>query len=176
MTEFTPQTVFGYWAETGERWYDTYRSATARGAEDQAQLHASETGGTLRVCAVAEGDLYAADTYTAYLDTADPRNLDREDLEADTPDFTRGTDPYWTVFGLAVPEGCRPGDDRVATAGERYGDVVSASSAGAAEDVARNRLHDRHGDLLVCAVLPGRVSRADTYATFCDPDVRKAPG
>lgn len=169
-----PFTVFGYWVQTSERWCDTFQAAGPRNAEDQAQMGAADLGGTLRVCRVAEGDLAAADKYTAYLDPADPRNEGRDDLEPDMPDSTLGLDPYWTVFGLAVPEGCLPGSPEILLRGERYGDVVSAPSAGAAEDVARDRLHDRHGNLLVCAVVPGRVVAADAYATFADPDVRAA--
>ena len=169
-----PFTVFGYWAETSERWCDTFQATTARNAEDQAQLEAADAGGTLRVARVAEGDLAAADKYTAYLDPADPRNETRDDLEPDMPDFTLGMDPYWTVLGLAVPGDIRPGDSRVAAQGERYGDIVSAPSPGAAEDVARDRLHDRHGQLLVCAVVTGQVHPADGYATFADPDIRAA--
>lgn len=172
--DLRPFTVFGYWAETSERWCDTFQAISARSAEDQAQLEAADLHGTLRVCRVAEGDLKAADKYTAYLDQNDPRNEDRDDLEPDMADVTLGTDPYWTVLGLAVPEGCQPGDPDIGTRGERYGDIVSASSAGAAEDVARDRLHDRHGTLLVCAVVPGQVRGADAYATFADPDVRAA--
>lgn len=167
-----PFTVFGYWGETAERWCQTYQVTGARQAEDLAQLDAADAFGTLRVCRVAAGDLWPADKYTAYVDPADPRNTWRDGLEMDTPDYTRGTDPDWTVFGLAVPEGTDPRDPRVARQGERYGDIVAAASPGAAEDVARDRLRDRHGTLLVCTVLPGRVTPADTYATFCDPDIR----
>jgi hypothetical protein len=172
--DLRPFTVFGYWSETLERWCDTFQATSPRNAEDQAQLAAADAGGTLRVCRVADGDLAAADTYTAFLDPADPRNEDRDDLEPDMADATLGMDPYWTVFGLAVPEGCEPASPGIAAQGERYGDIVSASSPGAAEDVARDRLHDRHGALLVCAVVPGQVHGADAYAIFCDPDVRAA--
>lgn len=173
---FEPFTVFGYWAETLERWCDTYTSATARGAEDQAQMHASEVGGTLRVARVVIGDVFPADKYTAYLDPADPRNYDLPSLEPDMPDFTQGTDPYWTVFGLAVPEGIMPGSPEIAVRGERYGDIVSISSAGAAEDVARDRLitSKSGSELLVCTVLAGQFTGADAYAAFCNPDVQPA--
>lgn len=176
MTAFEPFTVFGYWAETSERWCDTYRAATARGAEDQAQLHASEVGGTLRVCRVVAGDLWPVDKYTAYLDVNDIRNMERDNLVADMPDFTRGTDPDYTVLGLAVPEGLKPGDPAILTHGERYGDIVAISSPLAAEDVARDRLRSNQpgSDLLVCTVLAGRYTGADAYAVFCGPDVKAA--
>lgn len=173
---FEPFTVFGYWAETLERWCDTYTSATARGAEDQAQLHASEVGGTLRVARVVIGNVWPADKYTAYLDPNDLRNLERDNLEPDMPDFTKDSDPYWTVFGLAVPKGFLPNSPEIALRGERYGDIVSISSPGAAEDVARDRLQEANpgSHLLVCTVLAGQFTGADAYAVFCNPDVKAA--
>lgn len=169
-------TVFGFWAQTAERWCDTYGAGTARGAEDQAQLHASEVGGTLRVCRVVLGDLWPVDKYTAYVDITDVRNLERDNLELDMADSTLGTDPYYTVFGMAVPEGYMPGTPEIWLEGERYGDIVPISSPGAAEDVARSRLREaRPGyDLLVCTVLAGQYTGSDAYATFCNPDIRAA--
>jgi hypothetical protein len=162
-------TVFGFWAETRERSGEFYQATSARAAEDLAQMDALEKGGTLLVCRVVAGLVPAADRYTAFVDPADPRNDDCDNLEPDVPDLTAG-DPEWTVFGIAVPAGRRPVD--IARTGERYGDVVNATSPLAAEDVARARLADRDGELLVCTVLAGRIAAADTYASFTDPDMK----
>jgi len=164
-------TVFGFWAETRERFGEFYQATSARAAEDLAQLDALEKGGTLLVCRVVAGEVPAADRYTAFVDSADPRNDERDDLEPDVPDLTAG-DPEWTVFGIAVPRGVKGAD--IAVTGERYGDVVNATSALAAEDVARSRLAGKHGELLVCTVLTGRVTAADTYASFVNPGTRKS--
>jgi hypothetical protein len=166
-----PYSVYGCWDDR-ERFAEVYQATSPRAAEDQAQLDASEKGGDLWVCRVVRGDVPTADRYTAFVDPSDDRNLDRDDLEPDVPDLEAGV-PYWTVFGIAVPP--RVADRQLGWTGERYGDTVAATSAGAAEDVARARLADRGGDLWVCAVLAGRVTAADTYATFIDPDVRAAP-
>jgi hypothetical protein len=163
-------TVYGFWAETRERFGEFYRATSARAAEDMAQMTALEKGGTLLVCRVVAGEVPSADRYTAFVDPQDPRNEECDDLEPDVPDVTAG-DPEWTVFGIAVPAGGRPVP---VERGERYGDVVNAASPLAAEDVARSRLADRDGELLVCAVLAGRVAAVDTYATFADPDVTAA--
>lgn len=166
-----PYSVYGCWPDTRERFAEVYQAWSPRGAEDQAQADAQEKGGTLWVCRVVAGEVRPADRYTAFVDPADPRNLDIADLESDMPGFDGG-DPDWTVFGIAVPAGTP--DDLVGRMGERYGDVIAATSAGAAEDVARSRLKDQGGDLWVCTVLAGQVTAADTYAAFVDPDVRVA--
>lgn len=160
-------TVYGYWAETLERFGGFYEATSPRAAEDMAQMDAREKGGTLWVCRVVAGEVHAVDLYTAFVDPQDSRNDDADDLEPDVPGVT---DDEYTVFGLALPpglSGSTPG-----WMAERYGDVISATSAGAAEDVARSRLADKGGELRVCAVLAGRVAAVDTYATFADPDVR----
>jgi hypothetical protein len=168
-----PYSVCGCWAETRERFAEVYRATSARAAEDLAQLDAADKGGTLWVCRVVPGEIAPADRYTAFVDPADPRNTGRDDLEADMPALDG--DPEWTVFGIAVPAGCH--GSVVGWTGERYGDVINATSAGAAEDVARSRLADKDGELWVCTVLAGRVAAADTYATFVDPDVKtRQPG
>lgn len=165
-----PFSVYGCWPQTRERFAEVYRATSPRTAEDQAQMDAQEKGGTLWVCRVVVGEVAPADGYTLFVDPADPRNLDAEGLEPDMPDLEG--DPNWTIFGIALPYGTP--DDRVARTGERYGDVLAATSAGAAEDVARSRVADKGGDLWVCAVLAGQVPAADTYAAFVDPDVRPA--
>ena len=167
MTTFS---VAGVWQRTAERWLQPYQAATARTAEGLAQLQAGDENDVLLVCRVLTGDVRAADRYTAFVDPDDPRNLDRTDLEPDVP--VLDGDPEWTVFGLAAPKGTALSDPALPGTGERYGDVINATSAGAAEDVARSRLADKGGVLFVCCVLAGRVAAADTYATFADPDVR----
>lgn len=162
--------VAGAWAETRERFLQVYDAMSPRGAEDLAQLEAHEKGGTLWVCRVLPGEVKAADLYTAFIDPNDPRNDERDDLVPDMPDLLAG-DPEWTVFGIAVPRKIHDRD--VPRHGERYGDVENATSAGAAEDVARSRLADKGGELWVCCVLPGRVAAVDTYASFIDPDVKE---
>jgi hypothetical protein len=162
--------VYGYWAETGERWFETYQATSPRSAEDLAAMDAAEKGGTLRVARVVEGEHRPVDLYTAFVDPADPHNDGIPELVPDVPDITAG-DPEWTVFGLAAPAGTVLGDPDVALKGERYGDVVNAASPLAAEDVARDRVLERGGVLFVCTVLAGRVAACDTYAVFADPDV-----
>jgi len=166
-----PYSVYGCWAETCERFAEVYQATSPRAAEDQAQADAEEKGGTLWVCRVVLGEIAPADGYTAFVDPDDPRNLDAEGLIPDMPALEG--DPDWTVFGIAVPRGTP--DGLVWRTGERYGDVLAATSAGAAEDVARSRLADKDGDLWVCTVLAGQVAAADTYAVFVDPDVRAEP-
>jgi hypothetical protein len=164
MQEYT---VFGFWAETRERFGSFYRATSPRAAEDMAQMEALEKGGTLLVCRVVAGEISAADLYTLFVDPADPRNDDSEDVEPDVAGFI---DEEWTVFGIAIPAGLRP--SAIASEGERYGDVLNATSPLAAEDVARSRLADQGGELLVCTVLAGRVTAADTYATFVNPEIK----
>lgn len=165
-----PFSVIGCWGD-GERYAAVYSAPSARGAEDIAQMDARDKGGTLWVARVVAGQAEPADNYTAYIDPADSRNADVDGLEEDVPDFAAG-DPEWTVIGLAVPKGTPLGDPHIGVTGERYADVVNATSAGAAEDVARSRLADKGGDLWVCTVLPGRVRAVDSYATFADPDAK----
>lgn len=159
--------VYGCWDDR-ERFAGVYTATSPRAAEDMAQVDARDKGGTLWVCRVVAGEVPTADRYTAFVDPADDRNLDAEGLELDTPDLEG--DPEWTVFGIAVPRGTT--DDEVWRTGERYGDIIAATSAGAAEDVARSRLADKGGELWVCTVLAGAVAAVDTYAAFVDPDVR----
>ena len=165
--------VYGCWAQTGERFAEAYYAPSPRGAEDLAQMDAVSRGGTLLVTRVVAGVIRPADTYTVFVDPADPRNQDVAGLAPDTPDYAGG-DPEWTVFGIAAPAGATLGGPDIGVTGERYGDVINATSPGAAEDVARSRIADQGGQLWVVTVLPGRVTAADTYATFTDPDVQPA--
>lgn len=166
-----PYSVYGCWDDR-ERFAEVYQATSPRAAEDMAQMDAREKGGTLWVARVVAGEVAPADRYTAFVDPLDDRNQDAEGLEPDMPELL-GADPDWTVFGIAVPRGTP--DDEVWRTGERYGDIIAATSAGAAEDVARSRLADKGGELWVCTVLAGAVPAADAYASFADPDVRAAP-
>lgn len=161
--------LYGFWAETRERFAEVYRAPSPRAAEDLAQMGANEKGGTLIVARLVEGEVAPVDKYTLFVDPNDPQNLDADSLEADMPCLDG--DPEWTVFGVAIPAGGRPFD---ISRGERYGDVINATSALVAEDVARDRLKEKNGELLVCTVLEGRVAACDTYATFVNPDVQPA--
>ncbi len=163
-------TVYGCWDDR-ERFAEVYEAASPRAAENQAQASARDMGGTLWVCRVVAGAVPTVDGYTAFVDPDDDRNQDAEGLEPDMPNLDGVSD--WTVFGIAVSRGTADGD--VWRTGERYGDIIAATSPGAAEDVARSRLADRAGELWVCAVLAGAVRAVDTYAAFVDPDVRPAP-
>lgn len=162
-----PYSVYGCWNDR-ERFAEVYQAVSPRDAEDQAQAGAREMGGILWVCRVVAGKVPAADTYTAFVDPDDDRNADVDGLIPDMPSLDG--DPDWTVFGIALPRGTA--DDDVWRTGERYGDIIAATSAGAAEDVARSRLADKGGELWVCAVLAGVVPAVDTYAAFVDPAVR----
>ena len=165
-----PYSVYGCW-ETRERFAEVYRATSPRPAEDMAQMDARAKGGILWVCRVVAGEVRTVDGYTAFTDPDDDRNQDAEGLEPDMPNLGGATD--WTVFGLALPP--RTPDDEVWRTGERYGDIIAATSPRAAEDVARSRVADKGGELWVCAVLAGAVAAADTYASFADPDVRPVP-
>lgn len=162
-----PYSVYGCWDDR-ERFAGAFEAGSPRGAENRAQLDAGDKGGTLWVCRVVVGEVPGADKYTAFVDPDDDRNLDAEGLEPDMPNLDGASD--WTVFGIVLTRGTP--DDEVWRAGERYGDLVTATSPRAAEDVARSRLADRGGELWVCTVLAGAVRAADTYAAFVDPDVR----
>jgi hypothetical protein len=159
--------LYGFWAETRERFAEVYRAPSPRAAEDLAQMGANEKGGTLIVARLVAGEVAPVDNYTLFVDPYDPQNLDVEGLEMAMDDLEG--DPEWTVFGVAIPAGGRPFDIQ---RGERYGDVINATNALAAEDVARDRLKDKDGELLVCTVLAGRVAACDTYAAFVNPDMK----
>ncbi|MDB4873541.1 MAG: hypothetical protein JWL97_4545 [Gemmatimonadales bacterium] len=158
--------VVGCWAHTGERHAEMYEAVSARAAEDQAQMDARDAGGPLWVAGVVAGQIVPVDLYTAFVDPADPRNDGCEGL---TPDFAALELTTYTVLGIARDPSDRRAYEQLV--GERYADTVPAISPGAAEDVARSRLADKGGELWVVCVLEGVHRRADTYATFVDPEV-----
>jgi hypothetical protein len=60
--------VVGVWHSTKERYMEHVPAASARQAEDLAQMTARDKGGELWVCGVFEGKLIAADTYATWVD------------------------------------------------------------------------------------------------------------
>lgn len=157
--------VAGCWADTRERYTSAYQAPTARAAEDQAYMDARESGSPLWVAAVLPGQVSPVDSYTAFVDPQDPRNADAQGL---SPDFAPLELTTYTVLGIARDPSDRRAYEQLV--GERYADTVPALSPAAAEDVARSRLADKGGELWVVLVLEGVHRRADTYATFVDPE------
>lgn len=162
--------VYGCWPHTQERWGDVFSATSARTAEDLAQMFAAEQGVALKVAGVLEGVVPSADRYTKYVDPRDVRNYDDEEVEADVPHLEVVP---WTVLGLIEDPRDRHWNER--TGGQRFCDHILADSPLAAEDVAMDKVRGESGRLLVCAVFPGKVQRADvSYAQFSNPDVRVA--
>lgn len=168
MPEFS---LFGAWAETAERFADTFDGPDSRAVEASAQQMAAEAGGTLWVCRVFQGFHRPVDRYTKFIDPRDDRNLDDDEIELDVQDFLRDN-PDWLVLGFALPKGMPLGHPEFGWTAERYAESVYAPSPLAAEDAARDRLAEKGADLLVCSVLPGSPAAADTYAHFADPSIR----
>jgi len=165
-----PWSVFGYWADSLERYGEVYYAPTARAAEDQLAREAQANGRRLHVAGVLSGKAPTADRYTKFVDPNDPRNDHVEDLEPDSDELEVTT---FCVLGLIRHPG--GGSWNARTGGQRFLESVEALSPLAAEDVARSRARDQHGELLVCAVFRGPVQRADApYAYFADPDLRAA--
>ncbi len=162
--------VFGYFPHNQERFGDRYTATSARAAEDLARMSAAEAGARFHVAGVLEGKVPTADGYTLYVDPRDVRNADAKNL---TPDMNELEVTDWTVLGLVIDRADPEWTQR--TGGQRYCEHVWALSPLAAEDVAQDRVRDQGPDaaLLVCAVFPGTLQRADAlYAQFSDPDVR----
>lgn len=162
-------TVIGAW-ENGQRFGELFEATTARGAERRTKFAAAKGGGTLWVCRLFEGEQVLVDRYTFYTDPQDERNQDM-DTELDVPDFTRDN-PDWLVCGFAVPEGITLEHPDFGRLAERHAENVNAPSPLIAEDAARGRIESKGGQLIVCSVLEGCPSAADSYAIFADPDVR----
>lgn len=66
---------------------------------------------------------------------------------------------FWTVVGV-WPETM-----------ERYVEHVAAMSPRQAEDLTQMTAKEKGGVLWICAVFEGKLTVADTYATFVDPDM-----
>lgn len=155
---------------SGERFADALYARDASRAEQRAVDENSDDEATLWVCAVVRGEVPSVDTYTAYVDPDDPRNADCPELELDLIALEA---QEYTVFGIA-----RNPHNRLTyecLIGERYAKVIVALSPREAEDIARNQIEERGGELWVCAVGDGAITRDDHhYATFVDPEVRPA--
>lgn len=69
---------------------------------------------------------------------------------------------WWTVVGVWKQSK------------ERYALHVQAADARQAEDLAQHVAQEKVADLWVTGVFPGKLENADDYATFVDPDVKRA--
>lgn len=162
-------TVFGWWADSDERYGELVSAGSARAAEEQMRAYAREEGGEFRAAATLLGEFQSADTYTGFVDPDDERNLDRCGLraaaEADLP-------VDWTVIGLVESTKHGDADWNSYTGGERYLEHVMATSPRYAEDVAAAQVRER-GELrlVVCAVLEGVRNRCESLP-FSNPDER----
>lgn len=160
--------VFGYWADSLERYGEVYYAPTPRAAEDLLQHDAAANGRRFHVAGVLSGQVPTVDRYTLFVDPRDPRNDQADALEMDSDELEVTT---FSVLGLIRQPGGGAWNAR--TGGQRFLERVEALSPLAAEDVARSRARDQHGELLVCAVFHGPVQRADAaYAYFADPDLQ----
>lgn len=166
----TTYSLYGYWSDTLERFANTFDGHTARAAERAAQEYARDEGlAPLRVCGLVEGVVPNVALHTLFVNPNDERNLGAEGIVLDMPGLEA---IEYSVLGLAFdPENKRWNET---THGRRRLLHVTAISPAAAEDVARDLVAERHGDLWVCAVLEGPWHRADRYAEFGNPDCRPA--
>lgn len=69
---------------------------------------------------------------------------------------------WWTVFGVWKESL------------ERYSLHVQADNARAAEDLTQWEAKETGNELWVVAVCEGKIDNADGYATFVDPDMKRA--
>jgi hypothetical protein len=156
-----PYTVFGYWEDSDERFGEVFEASSAEHAERQMRHRSANEGGGFRAAATLRGRHAAADTYSAFTDPEDPRNLERG-LEPviDELELTE-----YTVLGLTVSTRRRDKDWNARTGGQRVLFHELALSARIAEDVAAARVRDE-GDfrLIVCTVLTGHRERAESFA------------
>lgn len=179
-------TVFGYWADSNERFGERYEATDARDAEEQALAQARRDDGDLKIAGTLVGEHDSVDRYTAFIDPRDEANFERDDLEAvtDEPEVVE-----WTILGLALSPyretrhrigrlhiGLARDTDAQAwneqTGGERTIIHEMAYSPLIAEDLARERvLKDSGQDLVVCTVLAGTKHRCESYP-FADHRVR----
>ncbi|HEX4789970.1 MAG TPA: hypothetical protein VH372_16005 [Actinospica sp.] len=161
-----PYTVFGYWEDSDERFGEVFEASSAQDAERRMQRRSANEGGGFRAAATLRGRHGAADTYSAFVDPEDSRNLERG-LE---PVIAELELTEYTVLGLTVSTRRRDEDWNARTGGRRVLFHELALSPRIAEDVAAARVRDE-GDfrLVVCAVLTGHRERAESFA-FSDID------
>jgi hypothetical protein len=164
-------TTYGYWADTSERYGQTFVAASARHAEELMQEQAENEGGIFRAAGTLLGEHRAADTYTAFVDPDDARNTERGDLE---PAFEELGLTGYTVLGVVVSTRRLDHGWNERTGGERWLSHELATSPRYAEDIARSKVAERgHFELRVCAVLAGTKNRCESLV-FSDPDERAA--
>ena len=167
MTQTQPYTVFGYWADSDERFGEVFEADSADHAERLMRRRSADEGGGFRTAATLRGRHAAVDTYTAFTDPEDPRNAERE-LE---PVIEELEITEYTVLGLVLSTRRRDEDWNERTGGQRVLLHEMALSPRIAEDLAAGRVReqDEHMCLVVCAVLQGRKERAESFA-FADVD------
>jgi hypothetical protein len=163
-------TVYGWWQDSGERYASLLDARSPRDAEQIMQERAESEGGIFRAAATLLGEHPAADTYTAFVDPDDPRNLERgvapvlEELEL----------AEYTVLGLVLSTRRLDHGWNERTGGERFLSHELATSPRFAEDIAGVKVAERgHFRLVVCAVLEGRRNRCEALV-FSDPAERAA--
>jgi hypothetical protein len=161
-----PYTVFGYWEDSGERFGEVFEAESAEHAERLMERRSQEEGGGFRAAATLRGRHDAADSYTAFVDPEDERNLERGlEPAVDELELTE-----YTVLGLTLSTRRRDKDWNERTGGQRVLFHELALSARIAEDVAAARVGDEeHFRLVVCAVLTGYRERAEAHP-FADLD------
>jgi hypothetical protein len=166
----TTYSLYGYWPGTLERFANTFDGDTVRDAETAAYKWAeAECADELRVCGLMEGIVPNVALHTLFINPDDERNIGADGIVFDTPGLQA---VEYSVLGVVFdPENRDWNHD---TGGERYLQRVMALSPAAAEDVARDVVADKHGDLWVCGVAEGWLTRADRYAPFVNPTYRAA--
>lgn len=165
-----PYTVFGYWEDNRQRYGRIDEADSAVHAELLMQRRAAKENAVFRAAATLRGEFHPVDAaYTRYLDPQDPRNAEFE-FEGVDELLTTGE---FTVYGLIVSTWHLDEGWNRRTGGQRFIGHEMAISALAAEGAASDRVatDERHAKLLVCAVLPGRMEKADT-PPFSNPGER----
>ncbi|MBR7830450.1 hypothetical protein KDK95_29385 [Actinospica sp. MGRD01-02] len=163
-------TVFGYWEDNGQRYGRFDEADSAVHAELLMQRRAAKENAVFWAAATLRGEFHPVDAaYTRYLDPQDPRN---EEIEFEGVDELPTTGEF-TVYGLILSTRRLDAGWNQRTGGQRFIGHEMATSALAAEGAASARVatDEHHAKLLVCAVLPGRMEKADTLP-FSNPDER----
>ena len=163
-------TVYGCKPATKLRYAGLFEADTPRAAEDAArQLVADNDNEELWVCAVVDDKIATVDLYTLYVDPNDRRNAAADDVVADELDSEVSD---YTVLGLIRDHGETRWNRH--HHGQRWNRTIPALSPLSAEDVAQSLAKEEGAELWVCAVLPGKIARVDSYGHFVDPDMTLA--
>lgn len=158
-------TVCGYWADTEEREVEVVTADNVYKAEWRILARADQQGGDFRPAGTLLGQFAKADTYSAFVDPEDLRNLERGLAPAvDGPAVEE-----WTVLGVILAKDRHHRHWNAETGGQRWLSHEMATSALAAEDVARSK--NTAGNLVVCAVFAGALNRCENFP-FSNPDRR----